>query len=78
MKKINCNDWAPRNKPVPYEEAAPIPITNPLIVPIAHNKLFYNFYFYHDGGPARFYNRLVGVVLYSFLDQDNYNLLLLL
>jgi len=74
MKKINCNGWAPRNiKWAPYES---VPTTVP---PIANNnKLFYNFYLYHSGGPAGFYNRLVGVVLYSFLDEDNYNLLLLL
>ncbi len=41
------------------------------VPPIADNKLFYNFYLYHDGGPARFYNRLAGVVLYNFLDEDN-------
>jgi hypothetical protein len=76
MKKINCNNWALRNiKWAPSGWGAYVPTAVP---PIADNKLFYNFYFYHDGGPAKFYNRLVGVVLYSFLDEDNYNLLLLL
>ena len=62
MKKINCNDWVPRNSQ--YEWL----ITNPLIA--ARN--YYNFHTYNVGGPARFYHRLAGVVLYSILDEDNY------
>ena len=70
MNKINCIGWAPRNiKWAPSGWGASVPTAVPLIAD--NNKLFYNFYFYHSGGPARFYNRLVGVVLYSFLDEDN-------
>lgn len=53
MKKINCNDWAPRNKPVPYEEVAPIPITNPLIKPS-----YFLFVFSNAGGVAWAYYNL--------------------
>ena len=42
MKIINCNNWAPRNKQVPYNwGAVPIPITNPLIA--NHIGLYDNF-----------------------------------
>jgi hypothetical protein len=55
MKIINCNGWAPRN-PVPNDWAAPIPITNPLMLIVTRNYLYY---------------RLAGVVLYNFLDENN-------
>lgn len=64
MKKINCNDWAPRNKPVPYEESAPIPITNPLIKP---SYLYYKFHTYSAGGVACFY----GNITYHYFYEDN-------
>jgi hypothetical protein len=65
MKKINSNDWAPRNKPVPYEEAAPIPITNPLIV--NHNYLYYNFHTYSARGVACVYRN---ITYHYFYEED--------
>jgi hypothetical protein len=67
MKKINCNGWAPHNH---YLWDAPIPITN---LPILTNSdiLYYSFYVYNAGGPAKFYDRLAGNV-YNILDEDNY------
>ena len=68
MKKISCNDWAPRNiKWTPSGWGVSVPTTAPPITD--KNKLFYNFYFYHSGGPAMFYYRL-GVVLYSFFEDN--------
>ena len=63
MKMINCNGWAPCNiKWAPYEWNAPVPI---IVPPVAdNNKLFYNFYLYHGGGPAWFYYRLL------YFDED--------
>ena len=70
MKKINCNDWAPRNKPVPYEEAAPIPITNPLIA--NGDSLYRSFYDYNAGGVARIYYNLFGptITYHYFYEED--------
>lgn len=68
MKKINCNDWAPRNKPVPYEEDAPIPITNPLIKP---SYLYYKFHTYSAGGVTCVY-RNITYVLYNILNKGGY------
>jgi hypothetical protein len=69
MKKINCNGWAPRNiKWAQSGWGASVPTAVP---PIADNKLFYNFYLYHDGGPARFYYRLA-YMLYNILDEGGY------
>ena len=50
MKIINSNGWAPLS-----EWNAP-PFTVPVIAD--NNKLFYNFYLYHSGGPAWFYRLL--------------------
>jgi hypothetical protein len=69
MKEINTNYWAPHNKEwVPYREwAAPIPITNlPILV------IGYSFYLYNAGGPAKFYPRLTGNVLYNILGEGDY------
>ena len=68
MKKINCNGWAPHNH---YLWDAPIPITN---LPILTNGdiLYYSFYVYNTGGPAMFYYRLAGNVLYNILDEGDY------
>ena len=69
MKEINTNYWAPHNeKWAPYREwAAPISITNPSILAIG-----YSFYLYNAGGPAKFYPRLAGNVLYNILYGDGY------
>jgi hypothetical protein len=64
MKKINSNDWAPRNK-VPYEWSAPIPITNPLIA--NRNNLYYSLY-----DEVLFYYILERIVSYNILDEDLY------
>jgi hypothetical protein len=73
MKEINPNYWAPHNKEwVPYREwAAPIPITN---LPILANgdTLYHSFYVYYAGGPAMFYYRLAGNVLYNILGEGDY------
>lgn len=63
------NGWPSRSK-------LNISITDPLILTDS-DSLYYSFYnydfhTYKNGGPARFYHRLAGVVLYSILDEDNY------
>ena len=61
MKKIDCNGWTPRNLNG-LRMNAPVPT---IVLPIAdNNKLFYNFYLYHGGGPAWFYYRLL------YFDED--------
>jgi hypothetical protein len=57
MKKINCNDWAPRNQ-VPDDWAAPIPITNPLMLIVTRNYLYYSFHTYSAGGVACVYHNI--------------------
>jgi hypothetical protein len=74
MKEINPNYWAPHNDyGAPnndYLWDAPIPITNP---PIANgDTLYYSFYVYYAGGPAMFYYRLAGNVLYNILGEGDY------
>ena len=72
MKEINPNYWAPHNDyGAPnndYLWDAPIPITNPLI--LAKGNTLY--YFYDAGGPANFYYRLAGNVLYNILNENDY------
>jgi hypothetical protein len=71
MKKINCNDWAPRNEPVPYEWSAPIPITNPLIA--NGDSLYYtNFHTYSAGGVACVYRNLSEptITYHYFYEED--------
>ena len=72
MKEINPNYWAPHNeKWAPYREwAAPIPITNPSILAIG-DTLYYSFYLYNAGGPAKFYPRLTGNVEDGYFDEDD-------
>jgi len=69
MKIINCNGWAPRN-PVPYDWAAPIPITNPLIA--NGDSLYRSFYDYNAGGVARIYYNLFGptITYHYFYEED--------
>jgi hypothetical protein len=73
MKEINTNYWAPHNeKWAPYREwAASIPITNLPILAI-RDTLYYSFYVYNAGGPAMFYYRLAGNVLYNILGEGDY------
>jgi hypothetical protein len=68
MKKINCNDWAPRNKLFPYKWGTePIPITNPLIA--HHSSLYYNFYV---GGVAWVYHNLSEpTITYHYLYEED-------
>ena len=68
MKIINSNGWAPRN-PVPYDWAAPIPITNPLIA--NRKNLYYNFYIYSAGGVACVYYNLSFYIIYRYFHEDN-------
>jgi hypothetical protein len=67
MKMIN--GWSSRSKLNTY-------ITDPSILADSDSLYYsfynYNFHTYNAGGPARFYHRLVGVALYSILDEDNY------
>ena len=73
MKEISTNYWAPHNDyGAPnndYLWDAPIPITNP---PIANgDTLYYSFYVYNAGGPAKFYDRLTGNVEDGYFDEDD-------
>ena len=65
MKKINSNNWAPRNKRTPH--ATPyIPITNPPLVNV--DNLYYSFYVYNNAEElAIFY-----YILYDFLGERVY------
>ena len=65
MKKINSNDWAPRN-PVPYDWAAPIPITNPLMLIVTRNYLYYKFHTYSAGGVACVYRNITYHYFYEY------------
>ena len=71
MKMINCNGWAPRN-PVPYDWAAPIPITNPLMLIVTRNYLYYSFHTYSARGVARIYYNLFGptITYHYFYEED--------
>ena len=75
MKEINPNYWVPHNEEwAPHNHylwAAPIPVTN---LPILANgdTLYHSFYVYYAGGPAMFYYRLAGNVLYNILDEGDY------
>ena len=71
MKKINSDNWAPRNKRAPHAWTPYIPITNPPLVSV--DNLYYSFYVYNDaGGLAVFYYILERVVSYNILYEDNY------
>ena len=63
IKEISTSCWAPYHKCI-----EPIPITNPLI--LAKGNTLY--YFYDAGGPANFYYRLAGNVLYNILNENDY------
>ena len=65
MKTINCNSWAPRNvKWASYHEwSEPVPITSPPI--LSDGNLYYSFYVYRAGGPAKFYYKLAGDYFYE-------------
>ena len=75
MKEINPNYWAPHNEEwAPHNHYlwdAPIPITN---LPILTNGdiLYYSFYVYNTGRPAKFYDRLAGSLIYSILGESDY------
>jgi len=58
MKEINPNYWTPHNKEwVPYREWA---------------GLYTIASIYYAGGPAMFYYRLAGNVLYNILGEGDY------
>jgi hypothetical protein len=65
MKMINCNSWAPRNVDWAshYEWSGPVPITSPPI--LSDDNLYYSFYAYRTGGPAKFYYLLICPLTYT-------------
>ena len=69
MKEINTNYWAHYNEEwSPYSEwATPVPITD-----LPTLAIYYSFYVYSAGGPANFYYRLAGSLIYSILGEDDY------
>jgi hypothetical protein len=54
MKKINSDNWVPRNRRDPHVAPYVLTITNPPLVSV--DNLYYSFYLYNDdGGLAMFY-----------------------